>query len=301
VSFVSEPKKLTVPDEPYYPIERLWLFDRHTRATWEQTFGEQAPPWDKERRIKRWADTTALEGVADPANQLVEYNYFDLTSRSFKKLVLTAREAALPNLPGRYVYPKYVVEPTPAVVAGPPPLEPQPLRADLLSRKEEAQALAAELNADEVVESLTFTSGPFRIEWKGESRRQWLVRIGPEYYNAGLLLKSKYANGIGAPGRWEKSPLGPVWVSFTQDTGDQDPRPEIPIPCRLLDPREALHVTPFGVLVYRKDIESELNPRPAAASGLTPQQAEMLARIDANVQQLLDVQQLLAASLTPQR
>lgn len=295
MSIVSKPKRLTVPDEPYYPIERLYLFDRHTRATWERTFGEQAPPWDKERRIKRWADTSALEGVADPVNQLVEYNYFDLTSRSFKKLVLTAQEAALPNLPGQYVYPKYAVAPTPAVVVGPAPLEPQPLRADLLCRKEEAQALAAELNADEVVESLTFTSGPFRIEWNGEGRRQWLVRIGANYYNAALLIKSKYANGIGAPGKWEKTPRGePVWVSFAQDTGDQDPRPEIPIPCRPLDPREALHVTPFGVLVYRKDIASELNPQPAG-SALTPEQAAMLVRIDANVQQLL------AASLTPRR
>lgn len=295
MSFVSKPKQLTVPDEPYYPIERLYLFDRHTRATWERTFGEQAPPWDKERRIKRWADTSALEGVAEPASQLVEFNYFDLASRSFKKLVLTAQEAALPNLPGLYVYPKYVIEPTAAVVVGPAPLEPQPLRADLLCRKEEAQALAAELKADEVVESLTFTSGPFRIEWNGEARRQWLVRIGADYYNAALLIKSKYANGIGAPGKWEKTPRGePVWVSFAQDAGDQDPRPEIPIPCRPLDPREALYVTPFGVLVYRKDIASELNPQPAA-SGLTPEQAAMLARIDANVRQLL------AASLAPRR
>jgi hypothetical protein len=274
-----EPKQLQLPNEPYYPIERLWLFDRHTRATWEQTFGEQAPPWDKVRRIKRWADTTALEGVDDPANELIEYNYFDLTSRSFKKLVLTRQEAALPNLPGTYVYPKYVVEPTPAVVTGPPPLAPQPLRADLLSRKEEAQALAAELGVDEVVESQGFTSGPFRIEWKGESRRQWLVRIGPEYYNAGLLLKSKYANGIGAPGKWEQTPRGPVWVSFAQDTGEQDVRPEIPIPCRPLDPREALHVTPFGVLVYRKDIPSELNPQPSSDA--------VLASIASDVKKLL--------------
>jgi hypothetical protein len=277
--FKSEQKQLRLPDEPYYPIERLWLFDRHTRATWEQTFGEQAPPWDKGRRIKRWSDTTALEGVADPDNQLVEYNYFDLTSRSFKKLVLTAREAALPNLPGRYVYPKYVVEPTPAVVAGPPPLAPQPLRSDLLSRKEEADALATELGADEVVESEGFASGPFQIRWNGELRRQWLVRIGSEYYNAGLLLKSKHANGIGAPGKWEKTPGGPTWISFAQDTGEQDVRPEIPIPCRLLDPREALHVTPFGVLVYRKDRPSELNPQPSGDA--------MLAAIASDVKKLL--------------
>jgi hypothetical protein len=271
------PKQLQLPDEAYYPIERLYLFDRHTRATWEQTFGEPAPPWDQARRIKRWADTTALEGVADPANELIEYNYFDLASRSFKKLVLTRQEAALPNLPGRYVYPKYVVEPTPAVVTGPPPLAPQPLRADLLSKKAEAEALAAELGADEVVESQGLVSGPFQIVWNGETRRQYLVRIGAEFYNVGLLLKSKYAGGVGAPGKWEKTPGGPTWISFAQDTGEQDVRPEIPIPCRLLDPREALHVTPFGVLVYRRDIESELNPRPAAASS----EAELLAVLGA--------------------
>lgn len=289
MSLVSKPNELAVPDEPYYPIDRLLLFDRHNRASWEKTFGEQAPPWDKERRIKRWADTTALEGVADPANHLVEYNYFDFASRSFKKFVITAREAAAPNLPGQYVYPKFAVQPTPAMVVSSQGGDPQPVNPAILCFKEEARALAAELGAEEVVEALTFTTGPFRIEWSTETRRQWLIRIGSEYHNAAALLAVRNANGIGAPGEWVKTPSGPRWVSFVQDTGEQDPRPEIPIPCRLLDPREALHITPFGVTVYRRDKESDYNPKPASSAGLTAEQAAALARIDANVQQLLAV------------
>jgi hypothetical protein len=273
MSIRIEPKKLTLPDQAAYPIEKLWLFDRHTRATWEQAFGAQAPPWDKARRIKRWADSTALDEGADPAGHLVEYTYFDFSSRSFQKFVLTAAEAAAPNLPGRYVYPKYVIEPSPAVVVGPAPLAPQPLSADILAHKEEAEALAAELGAEEVVEAATFTSGAFRIEWNGERRRQWLLRIGAESYNAGLLLKSRHAYGVGAPGQWERTPGGPVWVSFVQDTGEQDPRPEVPIPCRPLFEQEALHITPFGVMVYRQDLPSEYNPPPA------PTDAEILQKL----------------------
>ena len=41
---VSNPKKLTVPDEASYPINRLWLFDWQDRVSWERAFGEQAQP-----------------------------------------------------------------------------------------------------------------------------------------------------------------------------------------------------------------------------------------------------------------
>lgn len=285
--FFSRPKELSVPDEPFYPVEKLFLFDRHTRATWEQTFGEQAPPWNKDRRIKRWADSTALERVSDPDNQLVEYTWFDLASASFKKMTMTAREAATPNLPGKYVYPKYQIAPTPAVVIGPAPMDPMPVRPEILCHRAEAEALRNELGGEEVVEGLTFTTGPFRIDWRGETRRQWLIKIGGDYHNAGALLAMKNANGVGAPGKWEKTRTGPVWVSFAQDTGEQDPRPEIPIPCRPLDPVEAIYRTPFSVVIYRKDKESPYNPKPVAQGGLTAEQAATLARIDANVQQLL--------------
>jgi len=289
MSFVSVPKRLTLPDEAFYPIERLFLFDRHNRLTWEQEYGEQAPPWDKERRIKRWADTSVLDGVDDPDNHLVVYDHFDMAARAFKKFTMTAREASLPNLPGKYVYPTYVIEATPAVITDAMNNYPQPLNPSIICHKAEAEAIAKELGADEVVQAQSFMAGPFVILWNGESRRRWLIRIGSEYHSAAALIRAKNGQGVGAPGEWVISPSGPRWVSHAQDTGDQDPRPEIPIPCRLLYEGEALYLGhPMKVVVYRKDMESDYNPKSIeGVSGLTPDEAEALRRIDANVQQLL--------------
>jgi hypothetical protein len=298
MSFVSKPKALSLPEESFYPIDRLFLFDRHNRRTWEHQFGQQAPPWDKTRQIKRWADTSVLEGVTNPEIHTVVYDYFDPLSRSFGQFKISAREAALPNLPGTYVYPKYVVEPTPAVVVNIniPGGEPQPLNPSNLCQKAEADAIVGQLGTGSVVEADSFVSGAFRIDWRGETRRRWLIKFGMEFHNAAALVLDRNREGIGSPGQWAITPSGPRWVSYTQDTGDQDPRPEIPIPCRLLFEQEALYLAhPMSTLVYRKDKESEYNPgRPALRTGLTEEQAAALSRIDANVQQLL-VRDLVSA------
>ncbi|MCW5977194.1 MAG: hypothetical protein KIT09_03915 [Bryobacteraceae bacterium] len=289
MSFVSKPKVLTLPDEPFYPVDRLFLFDRQNRLTWEQQFKEQAPAWDRNRQIKRWADTSALDGVANPDTRMVEYDYFDPATRSFQKFRITAREAASPNLPGKYVYPKYVVEPTTAVVVNLAGGAPQPLNPATLCHKAEAEAIVAELKVGEVVEGQSFVAGPFRIDWQSETRRRWLIKIGSDFHSASALIQDRNREGVGSPGEWAITTSGPRWVSFSQDTGEQDPRPEIPIPCRPLFPQEALYLRhPMAVLVYRKDRESDYNPAPSVpAGGLSVQQAETLGRIDANVQQLL--------------
>ena len=281
-----EPKKLTVPDEPFYPIERLYLFERFDRPGWERAFNEQAPPYDPSRPPKRWADTSALEGVADPDAKLVEYDYFDLGSRSFRKLRLTAREAATPNLPGRYVYPAYEPEPTPAMVRHPDG-GTSPVNPMMLAARKEAEELRRELGGDSVVEN-TMSPGPFSVDWRGEKRRMWLVRVGGRYYNAGLLLRRKYKYGVGAPGQWSFARNGqPVWRPRPQETGENDPRPEVPVPCRKLAANEALYLGPMRVLVYRTDRQSEFNRPEAGRETFPPDVRALLERIDANLQQLL--------------
>ena len=291
---MSGPKQLTLPEEPFYPVERLLLFDRQNRLTWEQTFGEQAPPWDKERRIKRWADTSAH--AADAPDTVVEYEYFDMVTRTFKKFAISAFEASLPNLPGKYVYPKYIVEPTPAVVveAG-SPNNAQGLNPNIICQYAEAAAIAAQLSG-QVVEATSFMAGPYSIDWRGETRRRWLIRIEGRYHNAAALVQAKNACGVGAPGDWiyAANDAGPRWVSEAQDTGDQDPRPEIPIPCRVLFPEEAIWHGMAGMktLIYRKDMESVFNssePSEQVLGGLTAEQAATLGRIDANLTHLLSL------------
>ena len=50
MSFISNPKQLTLPEDAFYPVDRLCFFDRHNRLSWEQAFGGQGQKWDKERR-----------------------------------------------------------------------------------------------------------------------------------------------------------------------------------------------------------------------------------------------------------
>jgi len=66
--FISRPKELTLPDEPFYPVERLFLFDRHNRLTWSRRSGAGAGV-GQTAADQALADTTALEGwtIRQPA------------------------------------------------------------------------------------------------------------------------------------------------------------------------------------------------------------------------------------------
>jgi len=285
----SKPNDPSVPDEPYYPITRLQRFDWHDRKSWERAFEEQAPPFDKTRPRKHWADPGALDGVKDPANAMVEYDYFDNNSRSFKKLKISAREAATPNLPGAYVFPKYIVAPTKAVIVSATDGVENAFNPRLLCNRSEALQLAREIGGDSVIENTYSPAGPYRIEWRGEQRRMWLIRKNGNYYGAALLLERKYKNGVGAPGDWVVRDDGaPDWIPRQVETGKHDPRPPVPVPSRTLAPNEALYLGhPMKVVVYRTDKESEFNQPDQPASGFPPELRATLNRIDANLQQLL--------------
>jgi hypothetical protein len=291
VSFTINPKTLTLPEEAFYAITELELFDRHDRASWEREFGEQAPPFDNTRAPKVWADTSVLEGVEDPDTTYVEYNYFDTASRSFQKLKLSVREASEPNLTGDYIYPSYVVAPTEAVMINPDGGEAS-ISAKLLSYRAEADQLAEELGATSVVEN-QLDSAQFQIDWRGEQRRIWVLRIGDEYYSAALLLQRKYRQGIGYPGEWDFEGNGqPIWVLQQPDTGVNDSRSEVPIPSRELFAEEALYLNhPMKVVVYRTDKSSDYNQADTSSTTTFPSDLRsMLERIDSNIQQLLALQ-----------
>jgi len=84
-------------------------------------------------------------------------------------------------------------------------------------------------------------------------------------------LKLKYVNGVGAPGAWDLAPRSPMWVPEYPDTGEQDTRPEVPMPVRRLLPGERI-VTGFAglVMVQREDLAE-------------PSKDEILKRIDERV------------------
>lgn len=271
---VSKP---VVPEQPgvaLYPPDKLELFPRLTRATYQEQYGTAPAAWDKSRRIKRWFDTSVLENFSgDPENEVVAYDVFDAKSETgTRRMVLTVAEASTPNLPGKMVYPKYVVAPTPALIVTPVTGETQGLNSNTICAYREAVALAAELGLgpDAVRESAL--GGLFRVEWNGEERRAWVIAWRGENLQVSLLLKLKYANGVGAPGRWNLDATSPTWMSEAQETGEQDTRPEVPIPVRKLLPGEKVASGFGGLMMIQREDLSE-----------SPED-EMLKRIDMRVE-----------------
>lgn len=267
---VSEPKAPTPPERASYPVTELQLFPRLTRAAYAEMYGEQAPAWDPKRRIQRWFDTSPLDGLdGDPRERMVSYEVFDPAAGRFRRLEMTVAEASTPNLPGAVSYPKYRVAPTLAVMRSTVDGSEAPLNPSYLCERSEALAMARDIGAgDDAVRETEF-AGPWRVVWQGESRRLWTLAWRGGRLQASALLAQRHAQGIGAPGRWDLTGAEPVWISAAGgETGEMDPRPEVPVPVRRLLPQERLQQGLGGIwTVVREDL------RP-------PTVEEMLQRID---------------------
>lgn len=241
------------PAEPQYGVAALYLFPRLTRAIFRETTGQQAPPWDKTRRIKRWYDTSVLDGFSgDAKHEVVSYQIFDSSAGKIRRLALTVEEASTPNLPGQYDYPKFIVAPTPAVLVNPVDGSITPLNPVHLCEYSDAVALARALGASphNLRENRI---GFFHVRWNGETRRAWVLDLDGTSHQVGLLLAMRHAHGVNAPGRWEVGRGQPVWVPDVQgDTGEFDPRPEIPFPVRDLHPGEVIEQAFGGVWVVKR-------------------------------------------------
>lgn len=275
---ISNPKVPAQPQLAVYGVDQLQLFPRLTRASYLELHGEQAPAWSRERRIKRWFDTSVLEGLAGAASaKTVVYDVFDPATGTIVPLEMTADEASKPNLPGVFSYPKHQVAPTQAVVRNTVTGEEWPLNPALICEHFEAEALARELGLPAGSVGETVFGGPyFRYRWNGETRRLWVVNWRDVSLQAALLIAQRNAHGVGAPGQWDLSGTEPVWKPEAPgDTGEQDPRPEIPFPVRRLLPGEKFRQAFGGVWMV---VRSDLTP---------PSQDELLHRIDSGVSRLL--------------
>ncbi len=284
------PTNPPIPSEEVYGPASLQLFARHNRETFLATFGQQAPKWDKSRPIKRWFDTTLEPGTK------VTYSVFNDAKKGFQQLPMTAEEAALINLPGTVAYPKHVVAPTAARIVS--ASGAFPMNATLLSTQDEANNLAVVIMGSDgrVAESDAFAAGNFSIDWGTETRRAWVIFSASNptvRYSVAGLLKQQFANGVGSPGTWIfpfTAQVPPVWAPEAPgDAGEQDPRPEVPIPVRSLLPNEAVKPNFLGtVYIYRTDKDNPFtNTVNNSGGGLTEAQAKTLASISANVDVLL--------------
>lgn len=262
---IAKPKQK--PDAPQYGPSELELFPRLTRALYRTMFGEQAPPWDKNRRIKRWFDSEAL----GPPGGLFSYKIVAKGpdgKPGFAPVAISFEEAQTVNLPGQYEYPKYALPPSRAFVnaydANGSVIGRNIVPPEELATWAEAEELRADLN-DIGISAIDVTEnqygGPYAVIYPPDEPRRMLVVVlaNGSAHSVQRLLCQKNAAGVGSPGRWASLPNGSVqWVSeIPQETGEFDPRPEVPIPCRALEPGEEFALGFAGLIVIRRTDTAE--------------------------------------------
>jgi hypothetical protein len=183
------------------------------------------------------------------------YTVVDLASATMQQMVMSAAEACTVNIPGAYVYPPYVIAPTDATRGGAPVLP------SWLSLQSQAQDFMTLFGGSGLVDAGITPINPI-IYPADEPRRMWNFTLHGIPINAGMLLASEYAHGVGAPGHWDVSSGSPVWISAPPaPTGLDDTRAPRPLPVRNLLPGEQLIASPLGlggVTVVRTDIPPEL-------------------------------------------
>jgi len=246
---ISQPVIPAQPNSEFYSVQELALFQAFNRETYRAMFGVEAPAYDPSRRRKSWFDSSV--DLSHPDNVALyrivrqEAN----GSPAMRQMVMPAQEAATVNLPGVVHYPPYVVAPTRATRGG------SILNALYLSLESDARALMQELGGENLQEEALPS---FPAVYPGdEPRRLWYFLFRGQPVNAGALLESRNAQGVGAPGHWDVSTPQPVWIADPPGpSGDDDPRPPREMPVRDLLPNEKLYTGFMGIVgVARTDFQ----------------------------------------------
>ena len=263
------------PNQLDYGFDVTELFPRLTRASFRAATGQQAAPWDRERRISRFFDEDAL---ALPADEPYVVRYWDVTGgkATLRSEVITAFEASHPNLPGLFDYPKYTPRKSGLYVPKADEADRGRQYVDVYSIADfaTAEALRVEVKAagfdvaDNIEEEQL--APPFSyVAESGEDRRVLNIIVNGQPQNVGWMLKNRYAQGIGSPGQWKQFDSGSVaWqTAVSPDVGTFDPRPEVHIPSRGLLPNESVVVVQIGtVQIRRTDLQTPATDADAAPS-----------------------------------
>ena len=269
---LSRPVTPPQPDQAQYGVGELALFKTYSRESFRHVFGAQTQAFNPLRKIKTWFDTSV--DLSDPEALVVYKVAAQDKSGSwvFRQVGMSAQEAATLNLHGEFEYPVYFVAPTHATRGG------STMNPDYLSTLTDAQAMASEIGADGIVDEgiTTVFSAEFPPD---EPRRMWSVMFRSRAFNVGLLLKTKFAKGVGAPGHWNVQSGEPVWASEVPPVNPAASAAAVAVwemPCRDLLPNERLQNGLFGPAVVRTDkqAEAELN-----SGKFLPSDRAMLQRI----------------------
>jgi hypothetical protein len=250
------------PDAHRYPLAALQLVKTYTRASYEEEFGIQAPPFDAARRPQAWFDSTASGRPDEP----YVINYYGPGQRLMMKETITVRAAGAPNLPGEYRWEQWTVAPTAATYAGG---TVNPLH---LCGEPEAWSLRSDIFHD-TGDFLDISEAPGFTYPADEPRRCW--QIGT--LRAGLLLNVRNAQGVDRPGQWRKEADGYTWVPAVLQTDSE--QPWVPVPMRKLDNDEQLVATLTGWVVERPD----LAPPESGGGGLSAADRAKLDEVAASV------------------
>lgn len=250
------------------------------RADYLAITGQQAPAWDKSRVIQRWWDTAiaaALDaGTMKPGDVVTYQQTTDVAPGTLIPLEVPASEAAVPNFPGYYDYPKYAVAPTSAYLLGPDGTV-TPIDPGSLCTAAEARGLAVDVGSKGApTQTMANFVGYRPVYPSSETRRPWVLTLADgSTVQAALLLAQRNARGVGAPGHWDLTthPGSPQWVSeIPQDSGERDLRPNRPVGLRPLLPTEVIVGSGTFAGAYVVDLlaKHQAPAAPAAAVDLTP-------------------------------
>ncbi len=147
------------------------------------------------------------------------------------------------NLPGRYVYERFVAAPTEAYIVDRE--EKKRLDPMFLCLPQEAAQLSRELSAAGIANSTMeakFYRGFKIIYPPDEARRKLYIRIDGDNHGAGLLWEVRNRH-VGQTGEWEMGDFGPIFNPAKPATRNNLPR--VPVPYRALKDDERI-VPAFG-------------------------------------------------------
>lgn len=264
------------PNQEFYGVDLLNLFETYTRAQFEAAGGPLIP-FDPARPEQDWWDDTY---AAITPTQSVSYNAVVSGAggaAAIGSFTQTAAQMATPNFKGLPNYPKWTPAPTRAVYNHAAPSTASPVDPKDLSTAEQAQALLAELGGTSIVDiganSVTLPNiGQivFPVSYPpDDSRRLFAVVLSSgKLFNVGQALAGKYAAGMGAPGSWVPDAThisGLSWQATAVPDGSASTASALPVPCRALLANERLMTSLVGGLGFQTTQIQRTDLTPAAA------------------------------------
>jgi hypothetical protein len=293
----SLPIEQAQPNQEFYGLDVLNLFESYTRAQFEAAGGPLIP-FDPARPEQDWWDDTY---AAVAPTQSVRYNAVVSGAggtAAIGSFTQTAAQMATPNFKGLPNYPKWTPAPTRAVYNHAAPSTTSAVDPKDLSTAGQAQALLAELGGTSIVDiganSVTIPNiGQivFPVTYPPDDARRLfaVVLSSGKLFNVGKALAEKYSAGMGAPGSWVADGAqisGLSWQATAVADGSTSTASPLPVPCRALLANERLATSLIGGLgfqttqIQRTDLIPVATPA-SGGSGTDPVLLDIQAKVTA--------------------